>query len=283
MATSIRTHRLGQLFRLDLFTNKAKYISFLTGCFIANVCAQYVTFYPLIHNAGQYKVPSDTYGAQELHMYFILLSAFILLFGASSVAEIFVSKRSRTYWLTLPASNFEKFLVRLILWIPGIFLAHIAIFSIVDLLRQGFFALFSTSTPSGIAYVASSILCDTAQRIGHIATQDTSVPMGLSIKCMIIGFYLLGSTYFYKRAFIKTSVCLILLSILLNALGGIAWGILLYERNYLEGEIYSTGTVVFCGIVALSCLILAYRRFKRTTIIQPKFITLSLFRRHHEL
>lgn len=282
MTTSIHTRRLGQLFRLDLFTNKSKYISFLTGCFIANVCAQYAIFYPLIHNAYRYNISWDTFGSQ-LYMFFNLLSTFILLLGASSVAEIFVSKRSRIYWLTLPASNLEKFLVRLILWIPGMFLAHIATFAVVDLLRQGLFAIFSTPTLSGISYVAS-VLCDTTQRIGHIATQDVRVPMWLSIECMILGFYLLGSTYFYKRAFIKTSVCLILLGVLLNIFGGIILGILYDQHGYvISGEDHPVGFAIFCGLIALACLILAYRRFKRTTIIQPKLFTLSLFRKRHEL
>ncbi len=147
-------------------------------------------------------------------------------------------------FLTLPASNFEKFLSKLLLTSVGYVLITLVFYFILSLLVVGI----------------SSLLFPHSQYIFNPLHDDVLWFCGVYIILQAIFF--LGSVYFKKHALIKTilvlSLCAIVFSLFSLILTRMFWG---YNPIGLANAFWHIIKMIF-WIIAPCCWIVAYIRLR---------------------
>ncbi|MCC8113441.1 MAG: hypothetical protein LIP03_05490 [Bacteroidales bacterium] len=184
--------------------------------------------------------------------------------GASMIFSPLSTKTSSIAYLMQPATQLEKYLSRWTLMVPVSLIVYILGFEVIDLLRCLFTIILYGSNPNVIP-------------IGfHFLTprdpQDGWIPVFLILA--VQSFYALGGSIWPKRAFLFTSLFLIILNIALSiwTAGIFTWMMKGYYWKKLCIPFDDWSPVLIAGIFAfVVCAInytLAYYRFKEAEIIK---------------
>lgn len=214
---AISLKRLSLLFRLDVMTNRHSYLRFILGVIIANVAVQIAAVYNYCQLPNP-RNPAFGQFASEISKGFIIVMILATLIGSAMVFGHLKTKASRQYWLTVPASNAEKFVERILTCIVGALVVQFIAFVVVDTLRLVVLSGFDYMPGSAIfptfrfvqRWFLIIVHTTTNQLYGNLTGFNyTAYKIALSLFLLLV--YLLGSIRFRRAAFWKVSGCLFVL------------------------------------------------------------------------
>ena len=189
--------------------------------------------------------------------------AMIIAFGAiicSQAADGMQRKAGRLVVLMTPATQFEKYLTRWIVCTPVYLIVFTLMFILMDTIRV---AAASAMYPQ-CTYIQSTL----SMFFNGKVDIETTVTIAL-VTLSIMSFYLLGSFFWPKNAFVKTavaSIAFILITIFVAALiQPLWWG----DMHYSDDGT-STRNILWISmtILTLLCWTLGYLRFRQDEVIQ---------------
>lgn len=205
----------------------------------------------------------------------IAFLCFIFIFAclsASFIMEKMKTKTSRLSTLMVPATSFEKFFSRWLMFTIVFMLVFLVTFLLADYTRVFVCSLLFPDVdiikPTSLKYLF-------ANNPGHFSAcrSLSGYFLLLSAYCFSHSCFTLGSSIWPKNAFLKTFVALLLL-IILYPLLGTAFAKLIISGSgfYHFSSNISEDTIGYMVSISLACLamfnwILAYFRFKEAEII----------------
>lgn len=209
--------RLSLLLRNDLFINKIAILTFMAA--LAGVLFLYSIISPVGAAAGNF------------HPVTYLLLLFIGGFWLTSRSFSDLQEPPRSYtFLTLPASNFEKFFSKLLLTSVGYILGTIIFYFLLSLLVVGFSKLLFPN----VQYVFNPF--------------QNHIPLYCGEYIILQSVFFLGAIYFRKHALTKTILALSCFAIIFGL-----FSLILVKSNALTRiveTIFWIGLAPFCWIVA---------------------------------
>ena len=211
----------------------------------------------------------NTMGSQLIVLWSVFLA------GASILTEHIKDQRQRVTFLMLPASNLEKYFVRLLYGSVLLPLLAVGAMVLADLLRMLLASAFGHPTLSGVAWLLSD-------SNGSEASDGSSVVWWLSVGMILVSHatYTLGGAVFRGKSFLWTSFILMVLFVVsVQALSYTG-----FLRNfpfvtYHPGQgltlhpMFVPITVV-CYVLAALFYWLSYRVFCRTQLVTRKYLNL---------
>lgn len=282
------------VFKRDWFENWRKDLRTYVGMFLGFFISMFIL------NPGNALFRELQHGDKEgLSMAFLvpvaLVTILYVFLGLSGMFSNLSHKQSRISFFMLPASNLEKYLVRLLrssvifwgvificfvladlaVWMahtvlngdPSLLLPRLpAVFSAV---HDGFFSLTGPEALSNLTGV-------------HYFTMGVHQ---LSTIMAWMGTYILGAAVFRKQPFILTSLCVFAVTSILGW-GMVAIGTVIFER-FFGGEwdsfflylfensgVYYYSTLIFNLLWTTFCFRITYRMFKNANVIAQRTIGL---------
>ncbi|NDV65973.1 hypothetical protein [Bacteroides sp. 224] len=217
---------------------------------------------------------------QLLRMAFIYLAVFGVLM-ASTLMEPMNSKTKRITYLTLPASNVEKFLSRWLILTVGYTLAFFVALWVADAFRV---VVCSIKYPDlDVPFMDLSKLVSVGE-YDHSYLFPEMILFWLCLTfCLFIqSLFILGSTFWQKSTFLKTFATGVVISGLFLFICNLTIQLFYEDYNQFGNVINSFDTIVFLqdkdgavclaiGILAFLALFnwtLAFFRFKESEIIK---------------
>ncbi len=247
--------------RADLIGNRKGYIMLFLRFFCFLLLAQYLLAFTGGNPGNEVNITCNI---------LLCLVFAICFYGFSRTFSLLSTKQGRISFLMLPATNLEKFAARYLICSVGYAcLFFIALFA-ADMARCLLFTLLGQYNLPISHTFCEFLLNELGFMEGTLINKR--LLWILSLVFMANSFYLTGSAYFRKHAFIKTSLCLFL---------GIVLFLKMVEAILISGDPYSpprlsmtkSGIVLFL-IIAAICTIWSYRRFKRIGVIPRKLFKL---------
>lgn len=265
--------RFGLLLRLDLIHNKRNWLIMVLGLIIANVLIEFFTFRSWTH-VGPFISIAQDWALDSAVSAFFLITSVVVLAGFATTCEIFKTKTRRIYWLTLPATNTEKLLARLLLCTVGMFLVQIVTFAVADGLRMLWLSWRPDAPGSAFPEIWKEFVmfmqdwANLFSRVSDGGLHGAWVALWvLFVVLSLCATYLLGSTLFRRYVFWKTTGIIIVVPILV--------GFPLIDYNTMNRSITLTGslvpftTVVF-AVLTVVFIWLAWRFFCRMPVTRKK-------------
>jgi magnesium-transporting ATPase (P-type) len=211
---------------------------------------------------------------------FVLHSFFFFLFGfgclsASFTMEKMKNKTGRLSALMTPATSFEKFFSGWLISTIVFLIVFLLAFKLADYTR---ILVFSLIYPDLAQAMFPVNLCDLVgeNRSFHVFREMYQLEFVLSLYLFVQSLFVLGSSIWPKKSFIKTFAAVVLI-VLIYMVVGTFLGSLLFEQDTLyrfpladylnENQIFNMISV-FLVFFALFNWILSYFRFKESEIIQ---------------
>ena len=197
------------------------------------------------------------------------ITALVALFLAfCQIFSTLKTKQKRIAFLTLPATNLERYLAALIMAVVvwGIFILLAVILG--DTLRMVFFGILGKGWVSG---VSSFFSFNNHHLTGWAKVMNCAYT--ISVWLWSCSFYVLGGTWFRKREFLFTTLAQIVL------VTGAVWLCAQFGSNFFEDSdmivknINVFSYIVIFGLLGLSLLNFwgSYQIFKRFQIITSKW------------
>lgn len=260
-------NRFSLLIKRDLLDTWPK-ILLNTALFIVSFSAM---FYALSFTSifGNYS-PKDI--NKVIIAIYIGILTFALMVSASNIMRPMSSKEERLNYLKLPASQFEKFLSR---WLYCTLFIAVAIWACAWI-------------SDGIRILALSFFhphLETAMAINSNALGLTAAnKMHFFIKVIFFhSIFVLGSTFWQKRSFVKTFLVLIAISMVISYVKRV-FGYSLFDMNIpikisndniddiLTDRVTNTLNYILMAAASLFFWALSYYRFTRMGIVKRGFI-----------
>lgn len=226
----------------------------------------------------EYKNPERLldYGLKDDAIWRVELFAFlwaIVIMGmlsASFVMERMKSKTNRTAMLMTPATMFEKFFSRWLVFTFGFLIVFLIAFKLADFTRVGIYLMSYPELKGIIAPVPLSHLVGEEQ-YWTAFTDCKTFMAGVSAYFFTQSLFVLGSTVWPKNAFVKTFAALVVIVIAYVSIGA-ALTKAFFTGNGFSEPIFSDDTlwiIMTTTFLALACFnwVLAYFRFKESEII----------------
>lgn len=239
--------RIKLLIKWDLAINKKKYFWECAGMFVAYSAFLWI----IVLGAGQ---THDVTGFPPV----ALFSAYLLfaIFAAFNLADPIKQKKTRLTYLTLPASNAEKFLCRVLIVTVFFSVASFGVFVLADVVQFVAHILIEWAVPF-IPYETPPALVTPQIPLVFTGSFYTMVPLTMCLSILLIhAIALVGS--FHRGIF---TVALILSSTRFG-FPFLDW----LEKVSIEGgSTFLVNSVLICLIVF--CWWLAYRLFRRSQIV----------------
>ncbi|MDR0989109.1 MAG: hypothetical protein LBM06_06585 [Prevotellaceae bacterium] len=210
----------------------------------------------------------DPVWAFELDVFVTLLFVMGALSG-SLLMERMKRKTGRLAQLMLPATMFEKYLSRWLLYTVGFLLVFLLTFVLADLTRVVVFTLFPPEQVVKIQPVPLSSIYLVGHPIG-IIEHTKEIKTFIAAYFFLQSFYMLGSAVWSKHAFIKTTAVGMLILLLYGGTVGFLGWLLMENRSVTPFISYHTFiklVTTFFGVMALVNWVLAYVRFKESELI----------------
>lgn len=193
----------------------------------------------------------------------------------------FSTKASRHSVLLIPASAFEKFITWLIIYLPLFIIASWACFFIGDLVRVIWTKLFTDYGALAKMIPLSDILSLHAQPFAYSYEIETpfaetffDITLTYCFLVTIHACYALGSSFFHKMAFLKTSIAGFVISVVLSLTSFFGTKVFFPGDNFVgvnPEEGITTATSIWCMsitfIICTGFYILSYYRMKESEII----------------
>ena len=255
-------NRFGKLVQWSLTYDKRYYVkSFLQ---ILVIMLLGFLFFPMLNNSNH----AVGYTMSSIMVAAIFLVTIVL--GSSFMFYSMENEHDRQNLMMLPASNFEKYLIRYVTWLFLIPLYLVAFFS-ADLLQYVIHWLLGHDYA---AFVTTSTLTDSVSDTWHQIPAEAKRIIINTLLVLVIWFhsiYALGATFFRSRKYnwVLTTIVIILLTIVQG------W-ILPFDdpTSYKET---TTMDIVIADVVAGLWVVLnfwlSYKLFCRTQVI-GRFINL---------
>lgn len=263
--------RFVQLAKWSLLTGKKKTISLVAGMTIGMVAA----FVPQM----LFGDASDSAALQYSRLVSIVQACSFII-GLSFVLcgcwlfDNMKTKQERIAYLMLPASTFEKYLVRYLMLTVGVTVCWIVAFSFADIIR----ILVSLITGRSPLVSALPILFGSFMSPGNagILINGGMLCHEYFAVCVIMfhhSLYILGGTLFRRRQFVFTSMvifaAMILTGLVLEQCEGMFPGLSLDDIDILINIVN-----VVLTVLTVVCYWLSYNVFKRMQVINNKWINL---------
>lgn len=224
----------------------------------------------------QYKFPPNS---EYLKNYYVTATFICWGFGclfASLTMENMGTKIKRISYLMTPATSFEKYISRLILTVVLFIVASILAFKLADYTRVIIYSIRYPEIEIHLANIKGIIGNDSMQSIIQNWGQFFC---GLSIYLFFQSLFVLGSTLWYKKPFIKTLAAGLIIVLAFIVIDGAFihfafkdgirdFGNSLGYYSENASQLFSTLNVtVFFSFFTLLNWTLAYFRFKESEII----------------
>lgn len=268
-------HRFGKLLRYDIISNYRFYLVQILGIFLWHFFSQlgivyFSTRYWDRNPASCSSLPIDAVTSTCVTAYFAI-SFLLLVAMMARTFSVLSTKPKRISYLMLPASNLEKFVSRLLIYSVGFIIINPLVFIVADVLRA--VALVAMPVHLPLVFITiPAFISDITQGFCSFYTHGVAEVGQFKFyyymlyfacfclfNCMI---YVLGSLYFKKNAFLKTTAIMMLVGFIIANILPMSMVDYDGKHSYFGGMIYLT---LFVAI-----LLLCYRKFTRTTVIKKK-------------
>lgn len=269
MNNTFNLTRFGQLLKKDLFENWKKYtLQTLTLFSIILVSFIFQSF-------NKYNVQGEAYmikdGYRIINQELVIISFIIFLGGyaifLSQMMDSLRSKQKRTQYLTFPCSNLEKYLSKITIHALGFIVLFLVAMYLADLIR-----VIIYSIPADNIEVKSITLT------GNIFNRLNNTPYVLlyAIYLFLLSLYALGSTFWQRNGFVKTTVALgVVIVIGFIIIYGVASALftpgMYFNTPEFSQETYQKLYYLAIALVLTSTLfiyVLSYYRFKEAELIE---------------
>lgn len=213
---------------------------------------------------------ADPIWRSELNIFLVGIVAWGCI-SASFMMERMKSKTNRIATLMTPATMFEKFFSRWLIYTIGFILMFVIAFKLADWTRVAVYALQYPDIEA-IAPVSLFHLVGNSGVYYSPFNSCTEFLMVLSLYFMSQSFFVLGSAIWPKNAFIKTFVAGIAINVVYSIVAGAFGKMVIPEHfhmnnmNLSDETMYNMVTAV-CAVFTLFNWTLAYFRFKESEII----------------
>ena len=198
------------------------------------------------------------------------------LLSASFVMERMKTKTNRIAVLMTPATMFEKFLSRWLVFTFGFLIVFLIAFKLADYTRVSIYSLIYPDAKGAILPVNLGYLVGSGKR-WFLFNETYELIFVLSIYCFIQSLFVLGSSVWPKNSFLKTFVAVTII-VLIYVVVGIAVGNMLFNGSHnrdcsyifssiTEQQAFNLASIAFVLFALVNCT-LAYFRFKESEIIQ---------------
>ncbi|WP_370794889.1 hypothetical protein [Bacteroides stercorirosoris] len=194
------------------------------------------------------------------------------LLSASFIMERMKSKTNRIAMLMTPATMFEKFFSRWLVFTFGFLIVFLIAFKLADWTRV---AVYMVSYPELKDIIASTPLSHLVGK-GQFWTvfDDCNYFMlGVSAYFFAQSLFVLGSSIWPKNSFVKTFSAIVVVAIIYIAIGSVLAKILFEARgvrgvnqNISDEAMTLWTTIIFFGMAIFNWVV-AYFRFKESEII----------------
>ncbi|WP_257876009.1 hypothetical protein [Prevotella intermedia] len=210
----------------------------------------------------------------------VISAIYVVLSGAMIISDL-KTKQQRIDELALPATNLEKFVARVIGSTLLAVIILVVAFFVADLLQMLINMLLHKGTFASITVTAMHMI-DEASRIAITPFQHETA-MATLISTLLSFFaantaYVLGGMLFRKTAWLKTSLALVLLAIIVFSLF-VGYGYLVYK--YTDYVVYipewvsnSWFSVTFNIVQIVVCYYFAYRIYCRLQAINTRWLNI---------
>lgn len=249
--------RLRMLLRKEMIANWKQLflrVGVMFACFVVFfMIAGYNTYRPYVSRMVGLEVDA----IWDSIIFFVPFSFFLFgALGGSLVMERLKTKTSRICELMLPASMFEKIVVRYIIYIPLFWLFFLLSFVLADHIRVLFFRIFYED----VLIMPISFAC---------FSERLPLLLFFSAQLMVQSIFILGSSIWPKNSFLKTFLALYLIStvfgLALYMVSEVMIGDQLLDFNFNLSQKWCT---LFFLAATLFNWVLAYYRLKENEIIQ---------------
>ena len=211
------------------------------------------------------------------------IATLVICISASLAFKNLKSKAGRTYLLTSPSSTLEKFLVNVLIYVVGMFVAYFACAQLADLTRIAALWWFRSDTfyvPGPINFLNSISETvrnfDELENVTHI-TSFMSIAMWIGLIANA-GLFLLGSVIWPRLSALKTFAALYALEFVLFL---IAMPIVLaigdmeafarWFLDFVSGGRFSISMIIWTSVQAIVFFALAWYLFKRKDVVSLKW------------
>lgn len=256
--------RLWQVVKFDLLLNKKNLISVVGGLTFGYSIAL-VVMYVLTSRAFLYE---SEIGNEALGTVLPFLSLSIIFFG-STIFSCMKTKQMRTIYLTMPATNLEKYVSRLLLITLGITVCAICSLIAADAIRW-ILHLVMQRGPGG------SVLVPLLSAMFKMPAQSAVILLLAMYWSQSV--YILGASVFRRHSWVMTTATMFVLTILFSM--GVTWlsmhlmeTVDLSEYQINETAAFWWGVVVLVALTFMNYFI-SYRLFRRMQVINNKWLSL---------
>ena len=209
----------------------------------------------------------------------------VVAVAASLAFRNLTSKAGRVALFTTPASNVEKFVVNLLVYVIGVAIAFFVCIQLADLARIAVLGLFESKTfhvPGPMNFI--SALINSSDTIMSITGNGLGNAMNfkvLTALSLVFGpaIYFMGSVLWPRWALVKSFACQQVISILLNAIVfAILYGYISKVMFDLDDDSkmnaltnYTVISTYISFAISAACWVAAWFLFKRKDVVSLKW------------
>lgn len=205
----------------------------------------------------------------------IFLWAIIImgLLSASFIMERMKSKTNRIAMLMTPATMFEKFFSRWLVFTFGFLIVFLIAFKLADWTRVLVYMVSYPELKDIIAATPLSHLLGNSNEYWTAFQTCEGFILGVSVYFFAQSIFILGSAIWPKNAFVKTFSAIVVIGIVYVLVGATLTKIV-YETRGIHGVNHSISdemmmnlSIVFFFVLSIFNWVVAYFRFKESEII----------------
>ncbi|WP_232220019.1 hypothetical protein [Prevotella falsenii] len=212
---------------------------------------------------------------------FGIISVIYIVLGGSMIISDLKTKQQKIDELLLPASNLEKFVARAIGSTLLVVVILVVAFFVADLLQMLINMLLHKGTFASMTVMAKDTIMKTRNFDITPYMGESGMSISMTMTLLILtpnAFYILGGMLFRKSAWLKTSLALVLLSIIVFSLF-VGYGYLVYK--YTDYVVYIPEwisnkwfSLIFNIVQIVVCYYFAYRIYCRLQAINTRWLNI---------
>ena len=210
-----------------------------------------------------------------------VISLIIVVLSGSMIISDLKTKQQRIDELALPATNLEKFVARAIGSTLLAVIILVVAFFIADLLQMLINMLLHKGTFASITVAVKDTIMKTRDFDITPYIEDSGMSISMAVTLYTLtpnAFYILGGMLFRKTAWLKTSLALVLLAIIVFSLF-VGYGYLVYKYTdyvvYIPEWVSNSWFSVTFNIVQIAvCYYFAYRIYCRLQAINTRWLNI---------
>lgn len=286
MDNSLNMTRVGMILKRDILENWKKNLLGLVGLYAGMLCCCLIF---LLEYKGESVLmsQSSSYFEEFCDKFFaviVIISIIWAMVTAAQIMQPMETEKGRISFLMLPATRLEKFISRFLYVTVGFIVMMAIVVVLTEISRYLLMPLLDV--PAGFY---QSTLPEIGAKLFHkptvnIISDDANTSFSYSLG-YYLGFvfllwnqslFMLGGSYWYKRAFLKTLATMIVFPIVIGIVAAIlpdAWFFIsLNEWTPGRDELYSVlqGIAIILILFTLFNWWLSYRLFSRAQITKRK-------------